>query len=90
MTATVTSLGDHLFRMSLTDDSTGKRFSITQSSRLGRGLSAEIIVEAPSKRGQGLAEFRPVHLTACAFNGRPISAFDWTKTLMRSPGSPGS
>lgn len=89
-TATVTSLGDHRFRMSLIDDSTGERFATTQSSRRARGLSAEIIVEAPSMRSQGLAEFRPVHLTACAFNGRPISAFDWTKTLMRIPGSPGS
>ena len=85
LTATVTSLGDHLFRLTVTDDSTGKRFSIIRTSKLGQGLSAEIIVEPPSKSGQGLADFKPVLFTACAFNGRPISAFSWTKFFMLLP-----
>ena len=85
MTATVTALADHRFRLTLTDDSTGARFATIQTDRSGRGLSAEIIVEPPSKRSQGLAEFEPVHFTACAFNGRPLSAFDWTKFSMDAP-----
>ena len=85
MTATVTDLGDHRFRLTLTDDSTGGRFATIQINRSGRGLSAEIIVEPPSKRGQGLAAFQPVHFSACAFNGRPLGAFDWTKFFMLMP-----
>jgi hypothetical protein len=85
MTATVTGLGSHRFRLALVDDSTGRRFATIQTSKLARGLSAEIIVEPPSKRGQGLADFKPVLFTACAFNGRPLNAFNWTKFFMHLP-----
>ena len=85
MTATVTALGDHRFKLTLIDDSTGERFTTTQTNMLGRGLSAEIVVEPPSKRSQGLAQFKPVHFSACAFNGRPPSTFDWTKFFINAP-----
>jgi hypothetical protein len=88
ITATVTSLGNHRFRQAVTDDTTGKRLALTLTSRLGRGLSAEVIVESPSYQGRGLpvrglADFAPVRFTACAFNGRPIGDSAWARLVRR-------
>ena len=80
VTATVTSLGDQRFRLTLVDDTRGESFSIIKSSRVAKCDTAEIIVEAHLKHGWGLAEFGTVHFTDCLVDGRPIGSFDWKTT----------
>ena len=75
ITATVTSLGDQRFRLTLADDTQGKSFSIIETSNAARCDSAEIIVEA-QEHVWGFADFDPVHFTDCAVDGRPLAAFD--------------
>jgi hypothetical protein len=76
VTATVTSLGDRRFRLTLVDNTRGEKFSIAKTSRAAKCNSAEIIVEAHFRRGIGFADFDPVHFTDCAVDGRPLAAFD--------------
>ncbi|HZL04889.1 MAG TPA: G1 family glutamic endopeptidase [Coriobacteriia bacterium] len=82
VTATVRSIGDRRFRLTLVDDTQGERFSIIETSRAAECNTAEVIVEAPLDDGLGLADFDPVHFTKCAVDGRPIGAFHWTRIDM--------
>jgi hypothetical protein len=75
VTATVTSLGDQRFRLTLVDDSLGESFSTVKTSPAAKCDSAEIIVESHFGRWMSLAEFDPVHFTDCAVDGRPIGSF---------------
>ena len=80
ITATVTSLSDRRFRLTLIDDTKGERFSIIETSRDAKCYSAEIIVESLSGDDPGLPGFDPVHFTNCAIDGRPIASFHLQKT----------
>ena len=86
VTATVTSLGDHRFRLTLVDSTQGKTFSVTRTCRTARCDSAEIIVESHLGRHMGLSDFDPVQFTKCAIDGQPISSFHLKKTHLAAPG----
>jgi len=77
VTATVDWTGGAWFKLTLMDQTTGKRFvSPPQSSSGARQASAEIIVEAPAD-GAGvlpLARFGLAAFTECAIDGEPLTA----------------
>jgi len=77
ITATVTSLEGHRFKLTLVDNTQGVMFSTIQTNASAKCDSAEIIVEAHFGHGMGLADFDPVHFTNCAVDGRPITSFHW-------------
>ena len=87
VTATVTSLGDQRFRLTLADNTQGETFSIIKTSRAAKCDSAEIIVESHLGHGMGLADFDPVHFTKCAVDGRPITSFHWKKINITAIGN---
>jgi len=77
ITATVTSLGDQRFRLTLVDDTQGGSFSTIQTNPAATCASAEVIVEAHVQQGPGLPGFDPVPFINCLVDGRPIGSFDW-------------
>ena len=87
VTATVTSLGDQRFKLTLADITQGETFSTTKTNRAAKSDSAEIIVESHLEQGLGLADFDPVHFTNCAVDGRPITSFHWKKINITAIGN---
>jgi hypothetical protein len=77
ITATVKSLGDQRFRLTLVDDTQGERFSTIQASPAAKCDSAEVIVEAHLLDGRDLPNFDPVPFINCLVDGRPIGSFYW-------------
>ena len=73
--ATVVRLGEKRFRLTLSDATTGARFSTTQVAGGVGNTKGTIIVEEPVSSNMDLAGFDPVHFTRCAFNGQPIGGF---------------
>jgi hypothetical protein len=86
VTATVTSLGGHRFRLTLVDSTQDETCSVIKTNKAARCDSAEIIVEAHLHTGMGLADFEPVHFTSCDVDGRPISAFRREETHIAAIG----
>ncbi len=88
MTASVTQSGVATFTLALTDQTTGKSFQTVQMMSVVPQLaSAEIIAEAPSDDNGDivpLSDFGLVTFSDCAFNGQPISAFNWNQIDMTS------
>ena len=86
MTATVTSAGAGQFTLALTDVTTGDTFTTEQLNTSAQDYSAEVIAEAPSGEDGifPLAIFGTLNFTGCAFNNKPISAFDWNQIDMVS------
>ena len=82
ITAEVTYLGRHRFRLALIDRTRHERFSTIQTCMVARraSASAEIMVEGTAVAHQRLAYFRPVHFTACEVDGRPLGDWPLTKT----------
>jgi hypothetical protein len=76
------------FTLSLVDHTTGVSFTKTASVPPGyaaQEYSAEVITEAPWAGGVlPLANFGLVNFSACAFNGSPISDFNWSQISMAS------
>ncbi|MGO8683131.1 MAG: G1 family glutamic endopeptidase [Thermoleophilia bacterium] len=76
------------FTLSLVDHTTGVSFTKTTlvpSGNVAHDYSAEVITEAPWAGGVlPLANFGLVNFSACAFNGSPISAFNWSQISMAS------
>jgi hypothetical protein len=87
VTATVTSLGGHRFKLTLADSTQGQSFSTIETTRAAKSDSAEIIVEAHLGHGMGLADFDPVRFTNCAVDGRPITSFHWKKINITAIGN---
>lgn len=75
VTATVVSLGNDRFQLTLADATTGARFSTVQVARGVGSTHGAIIVEEPSFSDMDLAGFGTVRFTQCAFDGRPIGSF---------------
>jgi hypothetical protein len=88
ITAEVTYLGHHRFRLALTDRTRHERFSTVQTSMVARRVSAEIIVEGPDVARHRLAHFRPVHFTACEVDGRPLGDWPLTRTSIGPDSGP--
>jgi hypothetical protein len=80
VTATVTRVGNHRFRLTLVDSTRSERSSVIETNRHAKCASAEIIVEAHLRNDLSLADFDPVHFTDCAVDGRPLTAFHWNKS----------
>jgi Peptidase A4 family len=76
MHATVSRNGTASFTLTLINETTGKSFATTQSAAKPRGLSAEVVVEAPSPT---FADFDTARFTHCVIDGRPIGALHPTK-----------
>lgn len=75
ITATVVRLGENRFRLTLSNATTGGRFSTTQVADGVGNTKGTIIVEEPTFSGVDLAGFDPAHFTKCAFNGQSIGGF---------------
>jgi hypothetical protein len=75
VTASVTSLGDQRFRLTLVDDPLGESFSVIKTCPVAKCDSAEVVVEAHTKSGFLLPDFHPVHFSDCLVDGRPIGSF---------------
>ena len=86
VTATVTSLAGHRFKLTLVDSTRRESFSAIETSRAARCASAEIIVES-HLASERLADFDLVQFTNCAVDGRPIAAFHWKKTNITAIGN---
>ena len=90
MTASVTSDGAGDFVLTITDETTGDSFTRDRFSAAAQCTSAEVIAEAPTDTSTGdllpLAAFGTVDFNSCAFNGQPISAFDWDQIDMVAQG----
>ena len=91
MTGTVTANGGGDFTLTLTDDTTDVSYTTQQYSDAAQDESAEIVAEAPTDGTTGdlvpLASFGTVDFTDCAFNGQPISDFDWNQIDMADTNS---
>jgi hypothetical protein len=90
VTATVTYKGGDEFTMSLTDETTGQRFSITRPDPAARLVSAEAVAEAPSQRSGllPLSNFGVVRFSSVAAGGRPIGTLPWERVTMSDGSSP--
>lgn len=89
ITASVSESGA-VFTLSLVDHTTAVSYQTMQTMDVPPLLaSAEVIAEAPSGSDGTvpLANFGTMTFTDCAFNGEPISAFDWNQIDMTSPDS---
>jgi hypothetical protein len=88
MTGTVTWAQPASFVLTLTDNTTGVTRSTGQLMSIPPALaSAEAIAEAPSSDSGGVlpvSDFAIVYFSGCAFNGQPISAYDWNRIDMTS------
>jgi len=88
MTGTVTWAQPASFTLTLVDHTTNQTFSTGQLMSIPPTLaSAEAIAEAPSDDwGDVLpaSDYRIVHFSDCAFDGQPISAYDWNRINMTS------
>jgi Peptidase A4 family len=87
LTGTVAWSSPAQFTLALVNHTTGMSFTTTQTMTSPPALaSAEVIAEAPSSDNGvvPLADFTLCTFTACAFDGQPISAFDWTRIDMVS------
>jgi hypothetical protein len=71
MCATVSRHGAASYQLTLINETTGKLFATTQDAAKPQGLSAEVVVEAPSST---FADFDTARFTQCAVDGRPIGA----------------
>jgi hypothetical protein len=76
ISAEVSTNGSGSFTLTITNNSRGKTFTTTQTSKKARLGSAEWIAEAPSGSGGvlPLANFGSVSFSSCAANGKSISA----------------
>jgi hypothetical protein len=87
ITASVTTTGRGMFTLKLTDNTTKATFTTVQKMKKAKLYSAEVIGEAPWSGGVlPLANFGTVNFSSCAFNGKPISAYDWNGIDMVSGG----
>jgi hypothetical protein len=89
MTGSVTSDGAGHFTLTIADDTTGDSYTAPpEYSAAAQDESAEVIAEAPTNASTDdiipLADFGTVQFTNCAFNGLPISGFDWNQIDMVS------
>jgi Peptidase A4 family len=84
VTASVTYLGGDRFTMSLTNTTTGQRFSITRSDPEHRLVSAEAVAEAPTQRGGllPLSNFGVVRFSDVTVGGRPVGTVPWERVTM--------
>jgi hypothetical protein len=77
-----------VFTLSLADTTTGASYQTLQAMSVPPLLaSAEVIAEAPSDEYDDvvdLADFATMTFTDCAFDGQPISDFDWNRIDMAS------
>jgi hypothetical protein len=88
MTATASRDGPHRFTLTLIDETTAASFATTQTARKAAGSSAEIIAEAPSDKGWGLATFDSVRFKRCSCNDRPVGGFGPDKLDLVDKGRP--
>jgi hypothetical protein len=87
LTGTVTSGTRGAFTLTLADLTTGQTFTTKQTLKQAKRYSAEVIAEAPWSGGVlPLADFGSVNFSGAAFNGQPVSAFNWTKIDMVAGG----
>ena len=83
MQASVVAGANGVFTLSITDKTTGQSFSVVEKMKRAKRYSAEVIAEAPWSGGVlPLADFGTVGFSGCAFNGTPISAYNWNKIDM--------
>ncbi len=86
ITASVSESGA-IFTLSLVDRTTAVSYQAMQTMNVPPALaSAEVIAEAPSS-DEGIvpiADFGTMAFTGCAFDGQPISAYDWNRIDMIS------
>ena len=91
MTGSVTEFGVATFTLTLTDQTTGKSFQTVRMMNLVPALaSAEVIAEAPTDDNGDIvpvSDFGLITFSHCAFNGQPISDFDWNQIDMTSEDS---
>ena len=87
LTGTVDESSPGSFTLTLTDQTTGKSFSVPTTSDATAPVSAEVIVEAPTDQAGNvvpLANFGIVSFSACAFDGNPIGTYNWNQIDMTS------
>jgi hypothetical protein len=87
ITASVSESGA-VFTLSLVDHTTAVSYQTMQMMDVPPALaSAEVIAEAPTDEDGNvvaLADFGTMTFTGCAFDGEPISAYDWNRIDMIS------
>ena len=86
LTGTVDESSPGSFTLTLTDQTTGKSFSVPTTGATAP-VSAEVIVEAPTDQAGNvvpLANFGIVSFSACAFDGKPIGTYNWSQIDMTS------
>ena len=78
LTASVVTVGQGSYTLTLTDETTGATFSTTQTGAATIPSSAEIVAEAPTDASLNclipLAGFDTVAFSGCAVDGRPLGA----------------
>ena len=86
VTASVVADGHGTFTLTLRDVTNGQRFETRQLDAAAGLSSAEVVAEAPSTNdGQlPLADFGAVRFSDARANGRPLTAFHWSKVNMTS------
>ena len=91
LTGTVTESGVATFTLALSDQTTGKTFqTVSAMSIVPQLASAEVIAEAPSDNNGDivpLSDFGLVTFSHCAFDGQPISSYEWNQIDMTSEDS---
>ncbi len=73
--ATVVRLAADRFRLTLSDVTTGRRFSTVRVVGHVGNTHGVIVVEESNYRDEVLAGFSPIRFTECSFDGRPITDF---------------
>ena len=90
LSGTVTWAQPASFTLTLVDHTTDQTFSSGQLMSVPPTLaSAEAIAEAPSSDSGDVlpaSDYGIVHFSGCAFNGQPISAYDWNRINMTGDG----
>jgi hypothetical protein len=96
MSASVTYIGNNAFTLQMTDHTTGKVFSTTQTSTTAERSSAEWIVEAPSSflgilplANFGTATFTQAQATIQGTTG-PIDSGSWQNTAINMVNNSGT
>jgi Peptidase A4 family len=78
ITSSVVRLSADRFRLTLSNATSGTRFSTVQVIGGVGNTHGTIIVEEPTFADMDLAGFEPVHFTGCTFNGAHIGGFHLT------------
>ena len=84
--ATVVRFGADRFRLTVTDTTTGTRFSTAQVVRHVGNTHGVIVIEESDYLDEVLADFSPIRFLRCAFDGRPIADFALTSLEIQNDG----